>query len=82
MGPGKAFEKAIDDQKLHKLDLNDRQKKALEFIKQQGEISRKQYVDLAGISMRQANRDLKDLLIKNIIIPVGSGRGLRYKWRD
>jgi len=81
-GPGKAFEKAIEDQKLHKLDLNDRQKKATGFIKQHGEISRKQYVDLAGISVRQANRDLDDLLDKKIIMPVGAGRSLRYKWRD
>lgn len=82
LGPGKIFEKAIEDQKFHKLNLNDRQKKAIEFIKQHGEISRKQYVDLAGISVRQANRDLNDILNKKVIMAVGSGRSLRYKWRD
>ncbi|MBI4974964.1 MAG: putative DNA binding domain-containing protein [Candidatus Omnitrophica bacterium] len=82
MGPGKAFEKVIEDQKLHKLDLNDRQKKAIKFIKQHGEISRKQYVDLAGISVRQANRDLNDLIDKKVVAPIGSGRSLRYKWRE
>jgi ATP-dependent DNA helicase RecG len=82
MGPGKAFEKVIEDQKLHKLDLNDRQKKAIKFIKQHGEISRKQYVDLAGISVRQANRDLNDLINKKVVASIGSGRSLRYKWRE
>lgn len=82
MGPGKSFEKAIEDTKLHKIDLNDRQKKAIEFIKQHGEISRKQYVNLAGISVRQANRDLNDLITKKIVVPVGSGRSLRYKQSD
>jgi len=82
MGPGKAFQKTIEDQKLHKLDLNERQKKAVAFIKQYGEISRKQYVDLVGISVRQANRDLKDLLDKKVIAPFGMGRSLKYRWHD
>ncbi len=82
IGPGKSFEKAIEDVKIHKLDLNDRQKKAMEFIKQYGDISRKQYVDLAGISVRQANRDLNDLVVKKVIAAVGSGRSLRYRWSD
>ena len=82
MGPGKAFEKVIEAQKLHKLDLNDRQKKAIEFIKQHGQISRRQYVDLADISVRQANRDLNDLLEKKVISPMGGGRSLKYKWHD
>jgi ATP-dependent DNA helicase RecG len=80
VGPGKTFEKEIEDTKLHKLDLNDRQKKAVEFVKQHGEITRKQYVDLADISVRQANRDLNDLVAKKIFISVGSGRSLRYRW--
>lgn len=78
-GPGKAFAKAIEEQKLHKLNLNDRQKKAVEFIKQHGEISRKQYVDLAGISIRQANRDLNGLVAKKVVVIVGRGRSLRYR---
>lgn len=81
-GPGKSFEKAIENVKLHRIDINDRQKKAVQFIKQHGEISRKQYVGLAGISFRQANRDLNDLVDKKIIVVVGSGRSLRYKPYD
>lgn len=81
-GPGKAFERQIEKEKLHQLDLNDRQRKAVEFIKRHGEISRKQYVDLAEISIRQANRDLNDLLAKKVIVSVGSGRSLRYKRSD
>ncbi|MFH1288220.1 MAG: ATP-binding protein [bacterium] len=80
MGPGKSFERMIEETKLNKIKLNYRQKKAIEFIKQNMEISRKQYVNLAKISVRQANRDLNDLLNKKIIVSVGSGRSLRYKW--
>ena len=82
MGPGKRFDKVIDDVKLHKIDLNDRQKKAMEFIKHHGEISRKQYVELAKVSVRQAHRDLNDLLAKHIVVSVGSGRSLRYQWHS
>lgn len=82
MGPGRSFGKAIEDLKLHKIALNDRQKKVVGFIKQHGDISRKQYVDLADISVRQANRDLSDLLAKKIVVAVGSGRSLRYKQCD
>jgi ATP-dependent DNA helicase RecG len=78
-GPGKGFEKVIDDIKFHKLDLNARQKKALVFIQEQREMSRKQYVDLAAISVRQANRDLNDLVMKKVIVPFGSGRSLKYR---
>ncbi len=82
MGPGKLFDKIIDDEKLHKLDLNDRKKKAMEFIKHHGDISRKQYVELVKISLRQANKDLRDLLGKKIFVQIGGGRSTKYKVHD
>jgi len=82
MGPGKAFEKAIEAQKLHKLELNPRQKRAIKFIQKHGEISRKQYVNLADISVRQANNDLKDLLEKKVLVQVGMGRTTKYLLHD
>jgi ATP-dependent DNA helicase RecG len=62
--------------------LNERQKKAVEFIAENGEISRKQYLKLVDISVRQANKDLDDLLNKKIVVPLGSGRSTRYKMHD
>lgn len=82
IGPGKSFEKAIEDVKLHKLDLNVRQKKAIEYLSINGEISRKKYAEISGISLRQANKDLSDLLKKKIIIQVGMGRSIRYRVHD
>jgi len=81
-GPGKAFAKAIEDQKLHKLDLNDRQKKAIEYLKAKGEISRKKYAEISGVSLRQANKDLNDLLQKKVIVQIGMGRSTRYRVHD
>ena len=82
MGPGKAFEKVIDDIKSHKMDLNDRQKKAMEFIRHHGQISRKQYAELTGVSLRQANKDLNNLLAKRIFVQIGAGRSTKYKVHD
>lgn len=34
IGPGKSFEKEIEKEKLHKLDINERQRKAIEYLKE------------------------------------------------
>ncbi len=82
MGPGKRFVKAIEDEKLHKLDLNDRQRKAAEYLEKTGEISRKEYAKMAAVSLRQANKDLSDLLKKKVIVQVGMGRSTKYRVHD
>ena len=81
-GPGKTFAKAIEAQKLHKLDLNERQKKAVGYIRAKGEISRKEYAELGEISLRQANKDLKDLLAKKVVAQTGMGRSTKYRVHD
>ena len=79
IGPGKAFEKAIDHEKLNKIDLNDRQKKALDFVKEKGTVSRKQYTELTMVSLRQANDDINDLIAKRVFRRIGSGSLIRYE---
>ncbi|MBF0479201.1 MAG: putative DNA binding domain-containing protein [Candidatus Omnitrophica bacterium] len=62
--------------------LNERQKRALEHIFQKKMITKKEYVAITHISGRQANKDIKDLLIKNLIVRSGEGRGVKYRVRD
>jgi predicted HTH transcriptional regulator len=62
--------------------LSERQKKAIEYIKEKGTISRREYVTLANISLRQANKDLRDLLEKNLIAQIGKGRSVKYTMHD
>lgn len=62
--------------------LNERQEKVIEYIKEKGAISRREYVTLVNISLRQANRDLKDLLEKKLITQIGKGRSVRYTMHD
>lgn len=78
IGPGKVFEKAIEDQKLHKLDLNDRQKKAMEYVKENGSIKRSEYMKLGGISHKTAHLELKEMVNQKIFIQEGRGPSTRY----
>ncbi|HDI45884.1 MAG TPA: DeoR family transcriptional regulator [Candidatus Omnitrophica bacterium] len=61
-------------------DLNPRQKKALQYIKKQGKITRKEYIQLFNVSVATAARDIKELQKKGIIIPRGpNGPGRWYE---
>jgi len=64
---------------LIKLGLNERQYKALLYIKENGNITNSEYMNLANVSRQTATRDL-DLLVKlNILEKKGiTGRGTEY----
>jgi predicted HTH transcriptional regulator len=66
---------------LSQLGLIDRQKKAVQYVKNKGSISRKEYVVLTGVSVRQANFDLADLLKKKVFAQAGKGRSVKYTLR-
>lgn len=66
------------DEFLSCLGLNARQMKAMRFIKEHGEISRKEYVELVAISPRMAHLDLTNMVNKKLITPVGKGRSVKY----
>lgn len=67
------------DEYLDMLDLNDRQKRAVKYVKEQGSISNSEYCNLFSVSRKTATNDLVNLLNKNILDIVGTGRrNLRY----
>ena len=72
----------VTESKIQATRLNERQKKAVEFLKTNASISRRQYVGLTGVSLRQANKDLADLLKKKIFLRSGQGRSVGYKVHD
>jgi len=41
IGPGKSFEEEIEKEKLHKLDINERQRKAIEYLRREKKIIRR-----------------------------------------
>ena len=78
IGPGKSFEEEIDKQKLHKLDLSDRQKKTIEHIKAYGKITKGKYMQINKVSHKTAYEELNNLLNKGVITRQGKGRATVY----
>lgn len=64
---------------LKKIGLNDRQIKAVIYVKETGKITNTEYRILCKLKKRQTTDDLKDLENKNIFIRIGStGKGTYY----
>lgn len=61
------FKDNMTPEQLTKLGLNDRQVKAVLFIKEKGRITNKEYQELNSTSERTASRDLNGLIEKNIL---------------
>ena len=51
---------------MRKIGLNERQIKAVMYVKEKGKITNKEYQSIADISKRTASRDLKELINKGI----------------
>ena len=70
---------AFTEEFLDSLNLNERQKKAVEFIKTGKKITRSEYEKMFGISERTANRELSDLVKLSIFNKIGKGPNVYYE---
>jgi predicted HTH transcriptional regulator len=66
---------------LASLDLNDRQIKAVAFLKSAARITNADYQTVTGATRATAKRDLEDLVRKKVLAPMGGGRGSYYELR-
>jgi ATP-dependent DNA helicase RecG len=65
---------------LRSLGLNERQIKALKYVKERGDITNKQYQELNNVSRQTATIDLGELTDKHILVRVGNvGKGTSYQ---
>jgi len=64
---------------LRGLRLNERQKKAVEYLKEKKKISRSEYSSLFNCSIRTAFDDLRDMVDKGLINRKGRGRYVYYE---
>ena len=79
----KRKELEVTEKVTKKINLNDRQKKAIEHIKEKGKITTKEYLILNfGIKERTARYDLNDLVERNILIKIGSTASAYYKLKS
>ena len=67
------------EEHLRELGLNERQVKAVLYVKEKGSITNKEYQELFKVSRITATRDLSELVEKGILMRVGRGkRGIKY----
>ena len=63
---------------LEKLGLNERQVKAIEYLKLNTSITNKEYQSLFDITDRTALRDLGDMVTKGLVQKKGEKKGTKY----
>ena len=70
------------EENLRKMDLNERQIKAVMYVKEKGKITNKEYQELNNTIKKTASRDMVDLVKKEIFEQLGStGKGTYYTLR-
>ncbi|MFQ5796905.1 MAG: DeoR family transcriptional regulator [Candidatus Bipolaricaulia bacterium] len=68
----------LTEEHLRSLGLNERQIKAVLYVKEQGSITNREYRKLTGLSDEGARRDLNELVNKGLLHSEGKGRSTRY----
>ena len=64
---------------LRKLALNERQIKAVMYVKEKGKITNKEYQEICGASERTATRDMSNLVSSKLFDQIGTtGKGTEY----
>ena len=58
--------------------MNERQRKVINYLKQNKRITSKKYAELFSITERTARRDLKSLVDEKILIQTGTGKKSTY----
>lgn len=67
---------------LTKMGLNERQMKAVAYVKDKGKITNKEYQELVSTTKKTASRDMMDLVKKEVLEQIGTtGKGTYYVLR-
>jgi len=66
---------------LRELGLNERQIKAVMYVKEKGKITNKEYRTINGVSDETARLELNDLVKKEIFTSKGKGRSVKYVFK-
>ena len=66
------------EERLKEMGFNDRQIKAVMYVKEKGKITNKEYQKLNFVSNKTAYLELSDIIKKNVFAVEGSGRTVAY----
>ncbi|MCL4496505.1 MAG: helix-turn-helix domain-containing protein [Deltaproteobacteria bacterium] len=73
------YEDIYREENLRRMGLNERQIKAVLYVKENGRISNGEYMELTKVSRQTATRDLSELVKSKIFKKIGiSGKGTKY----
>ncbi len=73
------YQNPFTDERLRSLGLNERQRRAVAYVREHGKITNTEYQHIEGISERTATRDLTALVQQGILVSLGTkGRGVAY----
>lgn len=78
----KIFKDRFTKDHLEKMGLNERQAKAVEYVKKNGKITNSDYQKIGEVSERTALRDLDELSVKGILRKKGEKKGTYYELSD
>ncbi len=76
------YKDRLNENALSKFDLNERQMKAIAYLKENKVISSAQYIQICEVSKRTAIRDLNLLEEKSIITKKGDNKNVTYILKD
>lgn len=68
----------LTEEYLRSLGLNERQIKAIMWVKERGQITNREYRELNGVSNKTAYLELGDLVKRGVLRAEGTGKLLRY----
>ena len=67
------------EENLRKIGLNERQVKAVLYVKEKGKITNREYREINNISDEGVRKDIVPLIEKVILVPKGAGRSTYYE---
>jgi len=68
------------EERIKEMGLNDRQIKAVMYVKEKGKITNKEYREITNIFRQMATIDLTDLINKDVFIKIGkAGKEIIYQ---
>ena len=68
----------LTENTIQKLNLSDRQKAGVHYVKKSGKVTNSGYQNLAKVSRKTAARDLEKLVEKGVFERIGTKRGAHY----
>lgn len=72
------FKNVYNKELLKEIGLNEKQIKAVEYVKMNGQITNREYRKIVNVSDESARKDLNYLVQKNLFRIQGKGRNVRY----